>query len=275
MHPITLSLSKHLIPIYDKPMIYYPLSVLMLAGIREVCIITTPESQEQYISLLGDGAHWGMMITYVVQSSPDGLAQAYILAEEFLDEAPSAMVLGDNIFYGSGFTDLLHSANERLVGGTVFGYEVSDPTQYGVVTLNDDGNPISIEEKPVTLSSNYAVTGLYFLDKDAPKRAKMVKPSKRGELEITSLLETYLNEGELNVEIMSRGYAWLDTGTHSNLLDAGNFVKTLQQRQGLQVGCPEEIAFNNKWIDSDQLLKLGKTYEKTPYGQYLLRLSKI
>lgn len=275
LHPITLSLSKHLIPIYDKPMIYYPLSVLMLAGIREVCIITTPESQEQYISLLGDGGHWGMMITYVVQSSPDGLAQAYILAEEFLDEAPSAMVLGDNIFYGSGFTDLLYSANERLVGGTVFGYEVSDPTQYGVVTLNDDGNPISIEEKPVTLSSNYAVTGLYFLDKDAPKRAKMVKPSKRGELEITSLLETYLDEGELNVEIMSRGYAWLDTGTHSNLLDAGNFVKTLQQRQGLQVGCPEEIAFNNKWIDSDQLLKLGKTYEKTPYGQYLLRLSKI
>lgn len=274
LHPITLSLSKQLIPIYDKPMVYYPLSVLMLADIREVCVITSPESKEQYISLLGDGSQWGMSLTYVTQPSPDGLAQAYILAEDFLDGAPSAMVLGDNIFFGSGFTELLTSANKKALGGTIFGYEVSDPTQYGVVSFDDNGHAILIEEKPINSNSNYAVTGLYFLDENATRRAKKVKPSERGELEITSLLETYLNEGSLNVEIMSRGYAWLDTGTHSSLLDAGNYVRTLQQRQGLQVGCPEEIAYNNKWINRDQLLSMGTIYGKTEYGEYLQRLAK-
>lgn len=274
LYPITSSLSKQLVPVYDKPMIYYPLSVLMLAGIRDVCVITTPESQEHFISLLGDGAQWGMSLTYIVQASPDGLAQAYILAEEFLDDAPSAMVLGDNIFYGSGFTDLLSAADKKEKGGTIFGYEVSDPREYGVVSFDDDGSVSSIEEKPLNPKSNFAVTGLYFLDNDAPERAKAVRPSKRGELEITSLLESYLSEGLLRVEVMSRGYAWLDTGTYSNLLDAGNFVRTLQQRQGLQVGCPEEIAFKNGWIGVDQLLAAGSGLTRTAYGKYLIRLAE-
>jgi glucose-1-phosphate thymidylyltransferase len=274
LHPITFSLSKQLVPIYDKPMIYYPLSVLMLAGIDEICVITAPESKEQFVSLLGDGSQWGVSFTYIVQSSPDGLAQAYILAEEFLDGSPSAMVLGDNIFYGSGFTGLLSSASDKMEGGTVFGYEVSDPSQYGVVSFDENGCADSIVEKPAEPKSNFAVTGLYFLDGNASALAKAVKPSARGELEITSLLETYLNEGSLSVEIMSRGYAWLDTGTHSNLLDAGNFVRTLQQRQGLQVGCPEEIAFKNGWISREQLLFAGKSFAKTEYGQYLLRMAK-
>lgn len=274
LHPITLSLSKQLVPIYDKPMIYYPLSVLMLAGLREVCVITAPESKDQFVSLLGDGSQWGMSFTYIVQPSPDGLAQAYILAEEFLDGSPSAMVLGDNIFYGSGFTDLLSSANNKIKGGTVFGYEVSDPSQYGVVSFDDSGRANSIVEKPIEPKSNFAVTGLYFLDSNASDRAKGIKPSERGELEITSVLETYLDEGSLSVEIMSRGYAWLDTGTHSNLLDAGNFVRTLQQRQGLQVGCPEEIAYKNGWINGQQLKLAGSGFAKTEYGQYLLRMAK-
>lgn len=274
LHPITLSLSKQLVPIYDKPMIYYPLSVLMLAGISEVCIISAPESKEQFVSLLGDGSQWGMSFTYIVQPSPDGLAQAYILAEEFLDGSPSAMVLGDNIFYGSGFTDLLFSADDKTEGGAIFGYEVSDPSQYGVVSFDENGNANSIVEKPAEPKSNFAVTGLYFLDGTASARAKAVKPSVRGELEITSLLETYLDEGSLSVEIMSRGYAWLDTGTHSSLLDAGNFVRTLQQRQGLQVGCPEEIAFKNGWIDKEKLMFAGQSLEKTEYGQYLMRMAK-
>jgi len=274
LHPITLSLSKQLVPIYDKPMIYYPLSVLMLAGINEVCIITAPDSKEQFVSLLDDGSQWGMSFSYIVQPSPDGLAQAYILAEEFLDGSPSAMVLGDNIFYGSGFTDLLSSANDKTEGGTVFGYEVLDPSQYGVVSFDENGRADSIVEKPAEPKSNFAVTGLYFLDGKASARAKAVQPSARGELEITSLLETYLDEWSLEVEIMSRGYAWLDTGTHSSLLDAGNFVRTLQQRQGLQVGCPEEIAFKNGWIDREQLLLAGKSFAKTEYGQYLLRMAK-
>lgn len=274
LHPITLSLSKQLVPIYDKPMIYYPLSVLMLAGINEICIITSPESKEQFVSLLGDGSQWGMSFSYIVQPSPDGLAQAYILAEEFLDGSPSAMVLGDNIFYGSGITDLLSSANDKTVGGTVFGYEVSDPSQYGVVSFDDHGHANSIVEKPAEPKSNFAVTGLYFLDGNASVRAKAVQPSARGELEITSLLQTYLDEGSLSVEIMSRGYAWLDTGTHSSLLDAGNFVRTLQQRQGLQVGCPEEIAYKNGWIDAHQLQLAGNNFAKTEYGQYLLRMAK-
>ena len=274
LHPITLSLSKQLVPIYDKPMIYYPLSVLMLAGLREVCVITAPESKDQFVSLLGDGSQWGMSFTYIVQPSPDGLAQAYILAEEFLDGSPSAMVLGDNIFYGSGFTDLLSSANNKIKGGTVFGYEVSDPSQYGVVSFDDSGCANCIVEKPTEPKSNFAVTGLYFLDGNASDRAKGIKPSERGELEITSVLETYLDEGSLSVEIMSRGYAWLDTGTHSSLLDAGNFVRTLQQRQGLQVGCPEEIAYKNGWINGQQLKLAGSIFAKTEYGQYLLRMAK-
>ena len=274
LHPITVSLSKQLVPIYDKPMIYYPLSVLMLSGIREVCVITTPESKDQFISLLGDGSQWGMSLTYVVQASPDGLAQAYILAEEFLGDSPSAMVLGVNIFYGSGFIDLLAAAGRKESGGTVFGYEVSDPSQYGVVSFDDNGCANSIVEKPTKPKSNFAVTGLYFLDHEAPQRAKAVQPSERGELEITSLLETYLSEGALTVEVMSRGYAWLDTGTHSSLLDAGNFVRTLQQRQGLQVGCPEEISFNNGWIGVEDLLAAGEGFAKTAYGEYLLRLAE-
>ena len=272
LHPVTLSLSKQLVPIYDKPMIYYSISVLMLAGIREVCIIVALESKEQFISLLGDGSQWGISLNYVVQPKPDGLAQAYILAEDFLKGSPSAMILGDNIFYGSGLTKLLSLANKKKVGGTVFGYEVSDPTQYGVVSFNKDGVADSIVEKPSHPKSNFAVTGLYFLDGNAPLFAKKVQPSDRGELEITSLLEMYLNLGDLTVELMSRGYAWLDTGTHSNLLDAGNFVRTIQQRQGLQIGCPEEIAYKNGWITQDQLLTASEAYHKTDYGQYLLRL---
>lgn len=272
LHPITLGVSKQLLPVYDKPMIYYPLSVLMLAGIREVCIITAPDSLVQFKSLLGSGQAWGMDLTYVTQPSPDGLAQAYILAEEFLNGSPSAMVLGDNIFYGSGFTDLLAAANMRNTGGTVFGYEVSNPSQYGVVGFNSDGKVETITEKPTHPASNFAVTGLYFLDEDAPERARKILPSSRGELEITSLLETYLDDGKLTLEIMSRGYAWLDTGTHSSLLDAGNFVRTLQLRQGLQVGCPEEIAFSNGWISADQLFALGKKYGKTEYGKFLTEI---
>ena len=273
LQPITLGLSKQLMPVYDKPMIYYPLSVLMLAGIDEICIITASESKEQFVSLLGDGSQWGLSLTYIVQPSPDGLAQAYILAEEFLDGSPSAMVLGDNIFHGSGFIDLLSSAKNKTEGGTVFGYEVSDPSQYGVVSFDDCGNANSIVEKPTEPESNFAVTGLYFLDSYASVRAKTIKPSARGELEITYLLETYLDEGSLSVEIMSRGYAWLDTGTHSSLLDAGNFVRTLQQRQGLQVGCPEEIAYKNGWIDDKQLKLAGNNFAKTEYGQYLLKMA--
>lgn len=274
LYPVTLGLSKQLVPIYDKPMIYYPLSVLMLAGINEVCIITAPENKEQFVSILGSGSQWGMSFTYIVQPSPDGLAQGYILGEEFLDGAPSAMVLGDNIFYGSGFINLLNAANVKSAGGTVFGYEVSDPSQYGVVSFDNNGRANSIVEKPANPKSNFAVTGLYFLDDKASGRAKALKPSARGELEITSLLETYLDEGSLSVEIMSRGYAWLDTGTHGSLLDAGNFVRTLQQRQGLQVGCPEEIAFKNGWIDAEKLAYEGRKYVKTNYGKYLLNLAK-
>ena len=274
LHPITLSLSKQLVPIYDKPMIYYPLSVLMQAGINEICVITAPESTEQFSSLLGDGSQWGISLTYIVQPSPDGLAQAYILAEQFLNCSPSAMVLGDNIFYGSGFAELLASAMGKSEGGTVFGYEVSDSTQYGVVSFDEKGRANSIIEKPDKPKSNFAVTGLYFLDGQASVRAKAVQPSSRGELEITSLLETYLDEGSLSVEIMSRGFAWLDTGTHSSLLDASNFVRTLQQRQGLQVGCPEEIAYRNNWIDGEKLLALGQKIGNTEYGKYLIRLLK-
>ena len=266
LYPITQAVSKQLLPIYDKPMIYYPLSVLMLAGIREIAIITTPHDQEQFKRLMGDGSQWGLRFTWIVQESPDGLAQAYILAEDFLDGAPSALVLGDNIFFGQGLTELLSGASARKTGGTVFGYHVTDPERYGVVEFNADGKAISIVEKPPVPKSNYAVTGLYFLDGDAPARAKKITPSGRGELEITTLLETYLKEGALDVQKMSRGYAWLDTGTHGSLLDAGNFVRTIQLRQGELVASPEEIAFDRGWMDRDQFENAVKTYQKSVYG---------
>ncbi|MCL4135716.1 UNVERIFIED_CONTAM: hypothetical protein GTU68_021967 [Idotea baltica] len=272
LYPITKGVSKQLLPVYDKPMVYYPLSVLMYAGIREIAIITTPEDQHQFQRLMGDGSQWGVSLTYIEQPTPDGLAQAFILAEEFLDGAPSAMVLGDNIFFGHGMDRLLADANADTVGGTVFGYQVSDPERYGVVEFDGDYRAVSIVEKPEKPASNYAVTGLYFLDETAPKRARAVKPSERGELEITTLLEMYLNDGSLNVQRMGRGYAWLDTGTHASMLDAANFVRTIQTRQGLQTGCPEEIAFGKGWINADQLREMAAPLAKNEYGKYLLRL---
>lgn len=273
LHPITVGVSKQLMPIYDKPMIYYPLSVLMLAGINEIGIITTPQDQDQFKRVLGNGDQWGLKFTWIVQPSPDGLAQAYILAEDFLDGASSAMVLGDNIFFGHGLTELLIEADKSEWPATVFGYQVSDPERYGVVGMDSKGHVTEIVEKPAVPPSNYAVTGLYFLDGTAAARAHKVKPSRRGELEITSLLEMYLAEDKLSVLRMGRGFAWLDTGTHASLLDAGNFVRTLQERQGLQTGCPEEIAFANGWIDRAQLRAMGERLAKNAYGNYLLTLS--
>ena len=272
LYPITMGVSKQLLPIYDKPMIYYPLSVLMLAGIREICVITTPQDQAQFKRTLGDGSQWGIELTYVVQPAPDGLAQAFILAEAFLAGAPSALVLGDNIFFGHGLPKLLAAADAQPAGGTVFGYHVADPERYGVVAFDADGRARQIIEKPEVPPSNYAVTGLYFLDGSAPERARAVRPSPRGELEITDLLQSYLDEEALRVETMGRGYAWLDTGTHGSLLEAGNFVRTLQERQGLQTGCPEEIAFEQGWIDRDQLKARAKLFAKNDYGRYLERL---
>ena len=274
LYPITIGVSKQLLPIYDKPMIYYPLSVLMFGGIRDIAIITTPQDQEQFQRTLGDGSQWGLSLTYITQPSPDGLAQAYLLAEGFLDGAPSAMVLGDNIFFGHGLPEVLAAADSVETGGTVFGYRVADPERYGVVDFAKDGTVKSIVEKPKNPPSNYAVTGLYFLDGSAPKRAALVKPSERGELEITSLLESYLHDGLLNVQQMGRGYAWLDTGTHGSLLDAGNFVRTLSERQGLQVGSPEEIAYSRGWITAPELQKRAESFAKNSYGQYLLNLLK-
>jgi len=249
LYPITFGVSKQLLPVYDKPMIYYPLSVLMLAGIREVAIITTPHDQDQFRRALGDGSQWGMSFTFIAQPSPDGLAQAFILAEDFLDGAPSVLVLGDNIFFGHGLPEILQMADQQDTGGTVFAYRVSEPERYGVVGFDAENKVTKIVEKPVNPPSNYAVTGLYFVDGTAPARAKTIKPSPRGEVEIVDLLQSYLDEGTLTVRQMGRGYAWLDTGTHGSLLDAGNFVRTLQSRQGLQVGCPEEIAFHAGEID--------------------------
>ncbi|MEL6806792.1 MAG: glucose-1-phosphate thymidylyltransferase RfbA [Pseudomonadota bacterium] len=269
LYPITMGVSKQLLPIYDKPMIYYPISVLMLAGIRDIAMITTPQDQDQFKRTLGDGSQWGISLTYIVQPSPDGLAQAYILAEDFLDGAPSAMVLGDNIFFGHGLPNLLADADTQTEGGTVFGYHVSDPERYGVVGFDDDGTARQIIEKPDVPPSNYAVTGLYFLDADAPKRARAVTPSARGELEITTLLEMYLAGGLLRVNRMGRGYAWLDTGTHGSLLDAGNFVRTLTNRQGLQTGCLEEIAFERGWITKEDLQTRAALFSKNDYGTYL------
>ncbi len=274
LYPLTLAVSKQLMPVYDKPMIYYPLSVLMLAGIREICIITTPADQSQFQRLLGDGSQWGLSLEYIEQPSPDGLAQAYILAEDFLDGAPSAMVLGDNIFFGHGLPEVLQSADAQSKGGTVFGYHVADPERYGVVDFDADGTAREIIEKPAVPPSNYAVTGLYFLDGEAPARARQVEPSARGELEIVTLLESYLKEGILTVEKMGRGYAWLDTGTHGSLLDAGNFVRTLSVRQGMQSGCPEEIAYLQGWITDDHMRQHAETYKKTEYGKYLQGLIK-
>ncbi|MFC3612432.1 glucose-1-phosphate thymidylyltransferase RfbA [Lutimaribacter marinistellae] len=274
LYPITLGVSKQLLPIYDKPMIYYPLSALMLAGIREIAIITTPQDQEQFQRTLGDGSQWGLELTFIVQPSPDGLAQAYILAEGFLNGAPSAMVLGDNIFFGHGLPELLQQADRQEAGGTVFGYRVADPERYGVVDFDKDGTVRSIIEKPEVPPSSYAVTGLYFLDGTAPERARAVTPSERGELEITTLLEMYLADGQLTVKQMGRGYAWLDTGTHGSLLDAGNFVRTLERRQGLQTGSPDEIAYNKGWICNEALSQRAKKFAKNAYGEYLLGLLK-
>lgn len=273
LHPLTISVSKQLLPVYDKPMIYYPLTVLMLAGVREIAIITTPQDQTQFRRLLGDGAQWGLRFEWIAQPSPDGLAQAYLLAEEFLACAPSAMVLGDNIFYGAGLQELLARAGAKPSGGSVFGYRVADPERYGVVEFDGEGRAVSIVEKPEAPRSRYAVTGLYFLDETAPERARGVKPSARGELEIVSVLETYLSEGALSVERMGRGYAWLDTGTHDSLIEAGEFVRTIEKRQGQKIGCPEEIAFEKGWIDAAALRALAAPLTKTEYGRYLMRLA--
>jgi len=273
LYPLTIALSKQLFPIYDKPMIYYPLTVLMQAGIREILIITTLQDQDQFQRLLGDGSQWGIRLEYKVQPSPDGLAQAFILAEDFLDGAPSAMVLGDNIFFGHGLPQVLAAADAQETGATVFGYHVSDPERYGVVDFDYDGTVKSIIEKPTKPPSNYAVTGLYFVDETAPERAKRVTPSARGELEITSLLETYLHDGALRIEKMGRGYAWLDTGTHASLLEAGNFIRTLTERQGLQIGSPDEVAYQHQWITSDQILERAQTFEKNDYGKYLSNIN--
>ena len=267
--PITMGVSKQLLPVYDKPMIYYPLSVLMLGGLREIAVITTPEDQPQFVRLLGDGSQWGLRLSYIVQAAPDGLAQAYTLAEDFLDGAASAMVLGDNIFFGHGLPEMLALADAKVSGGTVFGYHVADPERYGVVEFGPQGQVLSIVEKPAKPASSYAVTGLYYLDARATGLAARIRPSARGELEITDLLEYYRAEGELDVQLMGRGFAWLDTGTHGSLLDAGNFVRTLEERQGLQVGCPDEIAFRSGWIDRAALAERARVFSKNSYGRYL------
>lgn len=272
LYPITKGVSKQLLPIYDKPMIYYPLSVLMLAGIREVLIINTPHEQALFQALLGDGSQWGMDIQYAVQPSPDGLAQAYLIGRDFIAGQPSCLVLGDNIFHGHGFTDVLARANARTDGATVFGYWVNDPQRYGVAEFDTAGRVIDLVEKPENPRSNYAVTGLYFYDGNASDYAVTLKPSPRGELEITDLNRRYLEEGKLHLEQLGRGHAWLDTGTHESLLEASNFIGTIQTRQGLQVCCPEEIAFNQGWIDAAQLERLAAPLSKNGYGQYLQAL---
>ncbi len=275
LHPLTLGVSKQLMPVYDKPMIYYPIAILMLAGIKEILIITTPHDQNQFQRVLGDGSDWGVSFDYVVQPSPDGLAQAFILAEEFLDGSPSCLILGDNIFYGHGLVELLKSSNERTDGATVFGYWVDEPQRYGVAEIDDKGKVLSIEEKPEKPKSNYAITGLYFYDEEVVDYAKHLKPSARGELEITDLNKIYLEKECLHLEDLGRGSAWLDTGTHDSLLEAANYIETINKRQGLMVLCPEEVAFQNGWINTDQLLMIAGRYKKTHYGQYLQRLPNI
>ena len=272
LHPATLALSKQLLPVYDKPMIYYPLSTLMLAGIRDILVISTPQDTPRFEQLLGDGSQWGVRLQYAVQPSPDGLAQAFLIGEDFLAGSPSALVLGDNIFYGHDIHELLANADQRQTGASVFAYHVHDPERYGVAEFDAEGRVLSLEEKPTAPKSNYAVTGLYFYDAQVVELAKRLQPSPRGELEITDLNRLYLEQDQLQVEIMGRGYAWLDTGTHDSLLDAGQFIATLERRQGLKIACPEEIAWRRQWIDADQLQRLAQPLAKNGYGQYLLRL---
>jgi len=272
LHPATLAMSKQLLPVYDKPMVYYPLSTMMLAGIREILLISTPQDTPRFEALLGDGSQWGISIRYCVQPNPDGLAQAFILGRPFVDGHPSALVLGDNIFYGHDFQRLLNDANARVAGATVFAYHVTDPERYGVVAFDADKRALSIEEKPKAPKSNYAVTGLYFYDEQVCDIAASIKPSARGELEITDVNARYLSQGQLDVEIMGRGYAWLDTGTHDSLLEAGQFIATLEKRQGLKVACPEEIAWRSGWIDAERLNALAQPMLKNGYGQYLAKL---
>ena len=274
LYPVTMAISKSLLPIYNKPMIYYPLSVLMLSGVREIAVITVPQDQHLFERLLGDGSQWGIQLSYISQPSPDGLAQAYILAEDYLAGSSSVMILGDNLFFGHSLPDSLKSINASATSATVFGYQVADPQRYGVVEVDSDGVVRSLVEKPTRPVSNLAVTGLYYLDETASKRAKQLKPSARAELEITSLLQSYLNEGKLTVELLGRGIAWFDTGTHASLLDGGNFVRTVETRQGLQIGSPDEIAFDCGWIDEEMINKRVKLFENNEYGRYLERLRR-